>query len=574
MTPIAEQRRTMRQKPEFLSDYFRSVYITEDSAHDISLEERDVDYPDIDVTTDEDEVRKLLKELKVDKSPGPDGIHPLLLSKLADSLAGPLSRLYNLTFTLSSIPEEWKLGRICAIHKKGDTRLASNYRPVSLTSVIGKVGERIIRKRVMHHLSVNRLLTQNQYGFIPGRNIQLQLLRIVDDWTEAWDQRHELDCVYLDFSKAFDRVPHKRLLMKLESLGINRNTILWIKDFLTNRVQEVRVGEATSERIAVTSGIPQGSVLGPLLFVMFINDLPECVVNKLLLFADDTKIYNHDDLFSLQADLDRLSEWSDKWLLSFNSDKCKHLHVGRRDADTGLKLGNHDLMQVTSEKDLGVIFEDTLTFTKHIAEKTKKANSMFGIIRRSFRHLNCKTFIPLYKGMVRCHLDFCASVYSPRLRSDVEKLESVQRRATKQLPELSNMSYEERLKKLELPTLSYRRQRGDMIELYKATQQIYESELCTFIKPRTQETIRHTTRHHNKTIFPTHSNSNIRKHSFNNRNAIIWNSLPSTIVNAPSLNAFKNRLDNFWKNQDLKFNHTATINPRMPQQNQIPQEDF
>jgi hypothetical protein len=278
----------------------------------------------------------------------------------------------------------------------------------------------------MAHLKENDMLTPSQYGFVPGRSISLQLLRVMDDWTEAWENDTEIDCAYLDFSKAFDWVPHRRLIAKLNSFAIEENTIAWIQNFLSNREQQVIVGDAVSEKVRVTSGIPQGSVLGPILFLLFINDLPDRVTSRLLLFADDTKIYAMDDLPALQADLDNLAEWSQEWQLTFNEGKCKHLHIGRRTPSTDLKLNDHTLERVNQEKDLGVIFESSLRFREHVQAKTLKANSMFGIIRRSFHHLDSETFLPLYKGMVRSHLDFCASVYHPYHQQDIDSIEAVQ----------------------------------------------------------------------------------------------------------------------------------------------------
>jgi hypothetical protein len=549
---------------QILADYFKSVYCSENTSNIPTTPRLGVEHDDSELVTDEREMQKLLEELKCDKSPGPDGLHPAMLKKLAVPLSKPLAMLCNMTFRVAAVPDNWKQARICAIHKKGDPHLASNYRPVSLTPVISKLCEKIVRNGIMHHLTLNNLIADNQYGFLPGRNIPLQLLKVLDDWTEAWDEGLEIDCVYLDFSKAFDRVPHERLMVKLNAFGLHPKTAQWIRSFLTDRTQQVVVRQATSSPAAVTSGIPQGSVLGPLLFVMFINDLPGCVRNELYLFADDTKLYAKNDVPSLVKDLHNLQEWSTKWQLGFNAGKCKHMHIGRRNASSRLEMDGSILELVEEEKDLGVTFESSLVFKKHINEKTKKANSMFGIIRRSFRHLDVDTFLPLYKGMVRSHLDFAASVYSPALKADIDRIEAVQRRATKQLPGMKNLPYPDRLRKLKLPALTYRRTRSDMIELYKASSGIYKDQHCTFVKWQRRETSRLGNRGHQKKIFPTHSTSNIRKHAFCNRNATLWNSLPPHVVNAPSVNAFKARLDGHWKHQPALYDYTASIYPRMP----------
>ena len=272
--------------------------------------------------------------------------------------------------------------------------------------------------------------------------------------------------------------------------------IKWTKDFLSDRQQQVAVNDELSEWHNVTSGIPQGSVLGPTMFIIFINDLPDIVESQAYLFADDTKIYRtittEEDKNTLQEDLERLTEWSNTWLLKFHPQKCKHLHIGTKnpDPDFEYELMGNKLEKVQEEKDIGVAVDEKLKFEKHICDKVKKANSMAAIIRRIFHHLDEKTFVPLYKALVRSHLDYASPVWSPHQQRYIDMIEGVQRRATKQLPGYSNLPYEERLKRLKLPTLKYRRHRGDMIEIYKLTSGIYDETTADFIKLRSDFTNR------------------------------------------------------------------------------------
>ncbi len=235
----------------------------------------------------------------------------------------------------------------------------------------------------------------------------------------------------MDFRKAFDVVPHKRLISKLKSYNLSQQLIKWIQSFLTCRTQQVVINSSKSTWLNVTSGIPQGSVLGPLLFVIFINDLPENIKSEVFLFADDTKIYRTiqtcDDQSSLQADLDKLSQWSEKWLLKFNSAKCKHMHIARPIADSATyNLNSTRLETITQEKDIGVIIDNDLSFDCHISEKAKKATQMFAMLRRTFHHLNDNLFLPQYKSLVRVQLDFASAVWSPYKVKHIEQLESVQ----------------------------------------------------------------------------------------------------------------------------------------------------
>ncbi len=298
---------------------------------------------------------------------------------------------------------------------------------------------------------MNCSLLNRQYGFISGRSISLQLLEVLDKWSEALDNGESIDVIYMDFQKAFDVVPHRRLISKIKSYNFTNQLAAWIESFLSGRSQQVIVNKSKSKWMDVTSGIPQGSVLGPLLFVIFINDLPESVKSTLFLFADDTKIYrtiqNSDDQAILQSDLDKLHQWSEKWLLRFHPAKCKHMHIGKPVPDPApYSLNSTNLEKVSKEKDIGVIVDEDLEFDSHIAEKAKKAMQMFAMLRRTFHYLNEESFIPLYKSLVRTHLDFASTVWSPYKAKHIEQLEAVQRRITKQLPGMQNLSYPERLR--------------------------------------------------------------------------------------------------------------------------------
>ena len=220
----------------------------------------------------------------------------------------------------------------------------------------------------------------------------------------------------------------------------------------------------------------------------------------------------------------------------------------------------HQLENVDQEKDIGVIIDSNLEFDKHINAKINKANSMFSIIRRSFQFLSPQNFTPLYKSLVRSHLDYASSVWSPYKQKHIDALENVQRRATRQLPTLSKLSYEERLIQLKLPTLAYRRIRGDMIEVYKIMNEIYDKNVTTFLKTRVQSVDRTSPRGHKYQLYIERVNKNIRKQNFSIRIIKIWNSLPREVAEAPSINSFKNRLDKYWSNQDIVFNYKAKLN--------------
>ena len=278
----------------------------------------------------------------------------------------------------------------------------------------------------MNHMMVNNLFSSQQYGFVKGRSTVLQLLNVMDVWTTAIDKGDSIDTVYLDFTKAFDKVPHNRLMSKINSIGFNTETLHWIKAFLSERVQQVCINGSNSTWKPVTSGIPQGSVLGPILFVLYINDLPSNILSDVYMFADDTKIFNiiksPEDQEILQNDLDSLSVWSDKWLLKFHPEKCKVMHLGKADNTKyfyKLKEGDthHELAYTEEEKDLGVVIDGKLDFEKHINININKACGIMAVIRRSFVSLNGVNFVPLYKSLVRSHLEYASCIWSPYKKS-------------------------------------------------------------------------------------------------------------------------------------------------------------
>ena len=275
---------------------------------------------------------KKLQKLQPSKSPGPDNVHPRVLKEVDKSLSKPLLILFQRSIDNGKIPDLWKYANITPIFKKGKRDICSNYRPVSLTCILCKVLESLITNDIIKHMEKYKLFSNKQFGFIHGRSTILQLLHIMDDWTRILDNGGIIDACYLDFAKAFDKVPHNRLLAKVKHYGIEGDLLLWIMAFLSHRKQRVVINGECSKWYPVTSGIPQGSVLGPLLFVLYINDFPNCVSSSAYLFADDTKIYKviseSNDNISFQDDINSLQTWSDKWQLKFHPVKCKIMGIG------------------------------------------------------------------------------------------------------------------------------------------------------------------------------------------------------------------------------------------------------
>ena len=509
-------------------------------------------------------VEQMLALLNINKSCGPDEIHPRMLIELADLISGPLALIMNKTLREKQIPNDWKKANVSPIFKKGARNRAENYRPISLTSIVCKLMESIIKEAVMSYVLSNKLLSPKQYGFISGRSTVTQLLRYLDKCVETMVKGGVTDTIYLDFAKAFDTVPHARLIGKLKAYGIDGAILAWIKAFLTGRTQVVKVNGEDSFPAPVISGIPQGSVLGPLLFVIYINDLPETLSSDVFLFADDTKIFREitsiQDSTSLQHDIDLLEQWTKKWLLDFNIKKCHVLTLGKLEHVKHTQrycLSGNELEHVFEEKDLGVTFDNELKFEDHISAKVSKANAITGLIRRSFSFLDGHLFKRLYTTFVRPHLEYAQSVWAPHSQKQIDQLERVQMRATKMVDGMGSLDYQTRLEKLGLPTLLYRRNRGDMIEVYKHLN-IYDPETIPDQHFKLQN--RGSRAHDKKLVWkkPKDGTRGLQSNSFYFRTLQNWNDLPRSAAHAKTINEFKNELDDAWREKQFKFNHETT----------------
>lgn len=541
------------EKAEELNKFFHSVFVEEDLSNVPVMEDRSNGNSLSDLEISEKEVLNLLEKLNVNKSTGPDLLHPRVLKELKNSIVKPLTTIFTESINHGVLPDDWKIGDVKALFKKGSRENAGNYRPVSLTSIPCKLLEKLVRDKVVNYMNENDLFTDSQYGFRSSRSCQLQLLDTMERWTDWIDQGKSFDCLYYDYRKAFDRVAHCRLIVKLQAYGIGGKILTWIRAFLTDRKQCVVVNSCKSSTSPVSSGIPQGSVLGPTLFLIFINDIEDGIKSTMRLFADDSKLFNlassEDETSIIQEDTDKLSLWSEKWLLSYNVDKCGTIHYGNNNLEQKYYLSDNnvkkELPTAESERDIGVLFDSQLKFRDHMSNSINKANKVTGLIRRTFLHINVKQFRKLYKTLVRPHLEFCNTVWAPRFIKDINAIERAQKRATKLVSCIRNLPYEERLKRLKLPTLSYRRFRGDIIQVWKLIHGKEDLDYKHFFEKSNYTD--HFIRGHSQHLKTKTSKRDIRRHFFSVRVIAPWNKLTEDIVNAPSLNTLKNRLDNLMK---------------------------
>ena len=464
------------EKASTLNKYFSSVYTKEDTKRIPTCENHAVRTPCPRIQLSRNDVYRELQALNPTKSAGPDNLYPIVLKETASTIAGPLLRIFQLSLDTGEVPAAWQRANVTPIFKKGNRKEPGNYRPISLTCICCKVLEKFIRQTMVNHMAENDLLTNDQHGFWSGRSCTTQLLSVIETWTDQLEKGIDIDVLYFDFSKAFDMVPHRRLLSKLESYKVSQQITDWVEAYLSNRKQRVLVNGTRSEWEAVSSGVPQGSVLGPVLFLIYINDLPKEVKNCIRLFADDTKLYRTVttdlDCLSLQQDIDNIEEWASKWQLKFHPKKCKTMRIGDKYPRYNYTMTAEDgtivkLEETVVEKDLGVVVDNKLTFSHHINSIVARANQVMGMIRRSFKYMDKDIFVQLFTSRVRPILEYGNVIWSPRLIRDIDAVERVQRRATKTVPGISTMTYPDRLQTLRLPSLVYRRARGDMIETYK-----------------------------------------------------------------------------------------------------------
>ena len=540
---------------EDLNGYFSSVFTKEDISSlpvaDAKFQGAKSDYLGPLVVTPE-LVAKKIKAMKDNKSPGVDGIPPKLLMETVEQISIPLARVFNLSLKEGVVPFEWKEANIIPLFKKGSRNKSENYRPVSLTSVICKLLERLFKDHMVDFLVKHKLLNSSQHGFLKARSCLTNMLCFLEEITKWIDVGSPVDIIYLDFQKAFDKVPHQRLLLKLKAHGIGDSITDWIEQWLTDRRQRVVVDGEVSNWKSVLSGVPQGSVLGPILFLIYINDLDDSITSNVLKFADDTKLFrkvNTDgDKQHLQNDLDRLVKWSEKWQMLFNFGKCKCLHTGHGNLNVNYKMGDTVLGTTVKEKDLGVTISTDMKVSEQCGIAASKGNQILGLIRRNITYKGKKLIIPLYKAIVRPHLEYCIQAWRPYRKKDIDTLERIQRRATKMIPELRDLSYEERLKECGLTTLETRRLRGDQIEVFKILNGYENIDRNMFFSLNKDSR----TRGHEVKLVKDQCRLDIRKHLFSQRTINEWNKLSTDCVTASSVNMFKNKVDTYLRRAGYK----------------------
>ena len=558
---------------EALADAFSAVYTRDlpqhPAPHQVFCGSIETAFLSVDI------VMKALQDLDGNSAMGPDGLHPMLLKSCAAHLAYPLYIVFRRSLMEGTLPDAWMISHVVPIFKKGSRYDPLNYRPISLTSVCCKTMERILCQHLTDYLDTNSLLSPHQFGFRAGRSTLEQLLLVYDTVSRCTDVGGTVDVILFDFSKAFDVVVHELIVSKLSCLGIQGPILQWVKYFLmgktkvrhdTNlgekaeistsvrRTMQVCIQGHTSKSRDVLSGVPQGSVLGPLLFLVYINSVASSLRCQYKIFADDLKIYacvRHTRLSEtpvishqcVQDDINKLHDTALSWGLHMNVAKCAVLSFSGRhndDASTYF-LNGREIPKVSSAKDLGVLVDTDLKFHTHIRTVCQKAGGLTQNLLKSTVSRSPEFMMFLYKTHVRPILEYCSSLWNTGYLQDLRLLERVQRRWTKRISGLETLSYADRLQSLQLYSVQGRLIRSDLLLCWKIFhgKSLISPDDLFLVSP-----LNHTRGHSFKIRHP-HSGTDVRQRFFSVRIIDTWNSLPDRVVNATNIDSFKKMLNDY-----------------------------
>ena len=539
---------TNAQKATIFNDHFSSVFTREDNANIPELEEEisTDSNPDTieDLVFDSAEVLEELSNINANKCGGPDGIPAILLKEGAQSIAPILARILNYSLEVGSLPRDWTRANVIPIHKKGNRHNPNNYRPISLTGHVVKIAERLIAMKIRQFVSP--LITPVQHGFRPNHSCLTQLLQTIHCLAQSLDKGLSSHAVFLDFSKAFDSVPHQRLLLKLKHIGIRGRNLKWIEAFLTDREQRVIIQGQSSNWVKVTSGVPQGTVLGPLLFLIYINDLANAIRHSSIrLFADDCVLFkavrSASDCEELQEDLGNIQSWCAKWQLRLNPAKCKAMNVTnkRNTIPCHYQIDAAVIEEVDSYKYLGVTVDNKLKWNHHVKATVARANGTLSLLRRTMYGCTRESKIRAYEAIVKPVLMYGEPAWRPSTRKAEEQLERVQKRAARWInarwlvqEKRWDTTYLDSLSSLQWLSLSNCRLLGTNCLTYKILHHYYP-----VLSPHIQPSTRHSHR-----LLCQNSRINSFRYSFFINAPFLWNDLPIGITSSASFTSFKHAL--------------------------------
>ena len=467
----------------------KSQYVSQFSAKD-SIENEELfdnyersDLNDVEFTAKD--IEDAINELDENSSAGPDGIPAIFLKKTKEAISLPLAIILRKSLDEGKIPEIFKIAYVTPIHKGGSRQKPENYRPVSITSHVMKVFERVVKKAIMNHLIENQKFNDGQHGFVRGRSTQSQLLAHYYDIYEAIMEGKRMDTVFLDFAKAFDKVDHEILLEKVRNHGITGKLGNWLREFLKNRKFRVVANGCMSEEESVISGVPQGTVLAAILFVIMISDINEnvkkCIIRS---FADDTRVNNkissENDKEEMQKDLEVIYKWAVDNKMQFNVNKFEQMAHGSNEnveLEPYTSPSGEDIEIKDKTKDLGILASTNLKFKEHIDNVTSSSRIVMGMLLRTFSTREQGPMIKLFNTYIKSKMEYCCVVWSPVQQTLINELEKIQRIFTGKIKGMEELDYHERLKKLNMYSLERRRDRYHIIYGWQQIEKIKENVL-------------------------------------------------------------------------------------------------
>jgi hypothetical protein len=538
-------------KAKAFNDYFIECSTLDDSAASLPTNYNMLTQNKLEnLETRVGDVQKCLSQMDTTKAFGPDRVSPRLLKEGANQLAPVLCRLFNISLSTSKFPKAWKLANVIPLYKKNDRTLISNYRPVSLLSCVGKVMEKLVFTALFDYFRRNFLISVWQSGFIPGHSTVTHLVEMYHNFCRAVSDGKEIRIVFCDVSRAFDRVWHRGLIFKLEKCGISGSLLAWLTNYIQDRYQRVVINGQFSSWSLIQAGVPQGSVLGPLLFLIFINDITHIVKHcHIRMFADDTSLFIEvDDRISaaerLESDLTAISTCAKTWLVKFSPPKTESLIISNKThlaEHPPIHMDGSVLNEVSHHKHVGIILSKDLSWRKHISSIENKARSVLNRMSRFKYILDRRSLERVYMCNIRPIMEYGDAIWAGGNQTDLDRLEMVQKDAARVVTgATARCSTALLMKDVAWPSLQSRRRSHRLALFYKIVNGLSPPYLCELLPIRVAGRMRYALRTSHDFRVPV-CRTNIFMRSFMPNTVMEWNRLDHDIRNAISLERFKNK---------------------------------
>ena len=556
MSPISQLK---KENNDLISDDYEKACLLNNYFCSIStLNDSNTSKPDFPLRTNAtldffqitpSKVLDILQILKLGKASGLDSISHQMLKKTCNTVCVPLSLLFNLSLSKSEFPTQWKTASVMPLFKKGDKSLISNYRPISLLSAVGKVFERIVFKEVFNHLISNNLLYKFQSGFIPGHSTVHQLIEIYYRICMSLDDHCITTLILCDISKAFDRVWHTGLLLKLKAYGVDGKLFKWFESYISSRKQCVFINNSKSPLVNTNAGVPQGSVLGLLLFLLYVNDIADNLLSLTRLFADDTSLsYSSQSPYTIEdvinSDLESISIWSTQWLVNFNPQKTKAMVFSNINLPNDIEITFQDKLVefVTCHKHLGITFDSNGKFHTHIVNIIKSASQRLCALRKLKYALNRHYLSRIYLIFIRPILEYACELWDGCSQQDSDNLEKLQIEAGRIVTGLPLFASRQSIySETGWELLSDRRRVRRLSLFYSIHNKSAPDYLCDLMPLPVGSVSQYNLRNSNNYVLPN-CRLEITKKSFFPSTTRDWNNLSPEIRNSGNINIFKRKI--------------------------------